>query len=408
MSIIDAVTIRPVLPDELDEVARLHTLGFGGDPHERVKWLSKNPRYNYSHIIVAQFKDQIIGTTTVFPAQMWLSGVPVSVGAVAGVMVVPKFRRKGVASKMIGFGIVRMLAEGRAMSVLFPFSHKYYNKFGYGTVGDAHVYRINPANLIIFEEGRNVRPFEPSDLPMMRVIYKGQMTWHNGWFTRSNAWWDEIVARWPNIMVFDNEGMIEGYFSYEIKTASRGERVLHVREFFAAEDPALRGLIGYLAVQNDGDVIEYLAPPNTPLRHALHQPIADDAQNRGWIFNDLCHITPGPMARIINLPAALTARFYTRGVSGERVLQVKDPLISTNEEPVQFRVVDGRPETHTGTSVEPHVQTDILTISQILCGYLSAEDARLLGRLQADEATCSWLDRVVADMPLYIQAGDWF
>jgi len=27
-----------------------------------------------------------------------------------------------------------------------------------------------------------VRPFTPADLPMMRVIYKGQLTWHNGWF----------------------------------------------------------------------------------------------------------------------------------------------------------------------------------------------------------------------------------
>ena len=112
-------------------------------------------------------------------------------------------------------------------------------------------------------------------------------------------------------MVFDNDGMIEGYYSYEMRTGEKGERELHIREFFAAEDAAFRGLLGYLAAQNEANVIEYLAPPDTPLRHALRQPIADDAQNRGWVFNDLCHVTPGPMGRIINLPAALTALFST-------------------------------------------------------------------------------------------------
>jgi predicted acetyltransferase len=404
---IDTVTVRPILPDELEAVAYVRSVGFGGEKEQALAALQETPRYNFSHIIIAEYKGEIIGTATTFPAQMWLSGVPVHVGAVAGVTVLPQYRRNSVAAKMLRFAVVRMFAEGQALSVLFPFSHSYYQKFGYGTISDLHAYRLNPNNLTVFEEGHKVRPFQADDLAMMRVMYKGQLTWHNGWFTRSNEWWDQLVARWPNIMVFDNEGMIEGYYSYEMRTSAQGERELHIREFFAAEDAAFRGLIGYLAAQNEADVIEYLAPPDTPLRHALRQPIADDAQNRGWIFNDLCHVTSGPMGRIINLRTALTARFYSRHMSGERVIRVHDPLIPTNEEPIQFRLVDGRAETHT-TDRKPHVETDIGALSQILCGYLSTVDARRLGRLQADEDTCSWLDQAIADNPLYIQAGDWF
>jgi predicted acetyltransferase len=209
-------------------------------------------------------------------------------------------------------------------------------------------------------------------------------------------------------MVFDDDGFIEGFYVYELKTTERGERVMQIIELFAAEDKAYRGLIGYLAAQNEADVIEYLAPPDTPLRYALRQPYADEAQNRGWIFNDLCHVTPGPVGRIINLPAALTARFYTRGLSGERVLKVSDPLIPNNEEPLVFRLVDGRAETRAADNRDPQIETDIATLTQILCGYLSSVNARRLGRLQADEETCSWLDRAIEDTPLYIQAGDWF
>ncbi len=405
---LDHVTIRPILPDELDGVAYLRAIGFGRTEEMTLSMLHSDPRYSYSNIIVAEYEGEMIGTATIFWAQMWLSGVPVSLGAVAGITVLPEFRRRGVAAKMMEFAIVRMFAEGVALSALFPFSHKYYRKFGYGTINDVHFYRLNPSNLTVFVEGHKVRPFEPDDLPMMRVMYKGQLTWHNGWFTRSNEWWDKLVGRWPEIMVFDNDGMIEGYYAYELKTSGRGERVMSIIEFFAAEDAAYRGLIGYLAAQNEADVIEYLAPPDTPLRYALRQPYADQAKNRSWIFNDLCHVTPGMVGRIINLPVALTSRFYTRGMSGERILKVNDPLIPNNEEPLVFRLVDGRAETRPANDGKPQIETDIATLTQVLCGYLSMVDARRLGRLQADEDTCSWLDKAIQDTPLYLQAGDWF
>lgn len=405
---LERVTIRPILPDEIDKVARLRAIGFGGDEDRLAAELVNNPRYNFSHVVVADYEGEAIGTATVFPAKMWLSGVPITVGAVAGVTVLPEFRRNGVSGKMLEFAIVRMFAEGRALSILFPFSHKYYRKFGYGTIGDLHAYRINPNNLSVFEEGHRVRPFVPEDLPMMRVMYKGLMTWHNGWFTRSEEWWDKIIQYWPQIMVFENDDMIEGYYAYEIVNGDKGERELHLKEFVASDDAAYRGLIGYLAAQNEADVIIYLAPPDTPIRHALRQPIADEAQNRGFVFNDLCHVTPGLMGRIINLPVALTARFYARHMSGERAIKLTDSHIPTNEEPLIFRLVDGRAETRPAENRKPDLETDIGSFSQILCGYLTPLDARRLGRLQADEDTCSWLNQALVDSPLYIQSGDWF
>lgn len=406
---IDSVIVRPALPNELEAVANMRAIGFGGEKEQALKRLEENPRFNASHIIVAEYGGQLIGTGTIFPAQMWLSGVPLSVGAVAGVTVLPAYRQQGVAAKLMEFSIIRMYSEQQALSVLFPFSHKYYNKFGYGTVSNLHLYRINPRNLATFAGADKVRPFQPDDLPVLRVLYKGQLTWNNGWFTRSNEWWDKIVAQWPDIMVYDDGDMVRGYFSFQISTNQSGERVLKIHEFFTAEDEAYRGLLGYLATQNKVDVIEYMAPAHTPLQHSLRQPVAAGGQHHGWIFNDLCYIIPGPMARIINLPKALTTRFYTRGISGERIIKVVDPLIPSNEELLVFRLVDGRAETRPASEgSKPQIETDIRTLTQILCGYLEAADARRLGRFKADEDTCSWLDKIMVDTPLFIQAGDWF
>ncbi len=408
MSLTDSVTIRPVELDDLPVVAQIQAASFGGEADAALERLHNNPRYNLSHIIAADYDGQLIGSAIAFPAKMWLSGVPLSVGAVAGVATSPDYRQNGVAAKMMEFLIARMQAEGHALSVLYPFSHHYYEKFDYAPISDSHAYRIATDNLLTSAEGEQVRPFAPDDLSMLRVIYKGQMTWHNGWFSRSNAWWSELIERWSQLVVFEKEEMIEGYCAYEMKTDDQGREVLRIIELFAVEGEAYRGLFSYLATQTGADIIDYLAPPQAPLRHLLKRPVAEGGQNRGWIFNDLCHITPGPMGRIINLDQALTTRFYTRAMSGERVIKITDPLIPTNEAPLLFRVIDGRPETRPAAGFDPHIETDVRTFSQILCGYLTAKDAEYIGRLRADENSCLWLDNLIADSPLFIQAGDWF
>jgi predicted acetyltransferase len=404
---LDNVTIRPVEPAELDDVAEMRAVGFGGRKEHILVRLKNDPRYKNAELVVAEFDGQLVGTASVFPAQMWLSGVPLSVGAVAGVTVLPSYKRKGIAGKLMETLITKMHADGLALSVLFPFSHRYYNNFGYGTISDLHAYAIAPENIAVTGDASQVRPFSPDDLPMMRVVYKGQMTWHNGWFTRSNAWWDNIVERWQNIVVFETDGFIDGYLIFLNKNGPKGEKILHIREFFAAEPEAYQALLAYLA-QQKVEVIEYLAPADTPLRYSLAEPIAVNAENRHWIFNDLCHITPGPMGRIINLSEALTTRFYTRGMSGERVLKVRDPQVPANEAPIVFRLVDGRAETRPAGDAAPQIETDISTLTQVMCGYLTSADARRLGRFNTDADTASWLDKITADAPLYIQAGDWF
>lgn len=406
---LDDVTIRPIQPDELPAVAAMRAAGFGTNPEQTLVRMQNNPRYNASHVLVAEHAGALVGTGTVFPAQMWLSGVPMDVGAVAGVTVPTDYRQNGIAAKLMRHAISQMYANGRALSALFPFSHQYYGGLGYGTIGDLHAYSFTPGNVAVTGTTVNVRAFEPGDLPMMRAVYKGQMTWHNGWFTRSNDWWANIVERWPQIMVYDNDGFIDGYFIYQTSSSGDGGRVLEIKEFFSAEPEAYQGLMGWLAAMPDIDRIDYMAPADTPLRNSLVQPYAAGGQNRGWIFNDLCHVTPGPMGRIINLAKAFTTRFYTRGVSGELTFKVTDPLIPANEEPIVFRLVDGRAETRPAEgNLSAAIETDITTLTQILCGYMKAVDARKLGRFATDEDTCSWLDKIIVDSPLFIQAGDWF
>jgi len=209
--------------------------------------------------------------------------------------------------------------------------------------------------------------------------------------------------------VVDNDGMIDGYLAFEHRIDDQNRKVLYIKEFFAAEGEAARAIIGYLAEQKEVDYIEYLAPADTLFRYSMKRPRTIDPQHRGHNFYDFSHIVTGPMARIITLKSALTKRFYARHMQGERILKLTDPLIPENERLATFRLVDGRAESRpVPEGKQPQIETDILTFTQILCGYLPAIDAQRLGLLKADEDTCSWLDKAIVDSPIHIQSGDWF
>jgi len=403
------ITIRQATPSDLSRIARLKSIAFGGEEAAVRANLENNPRYNYRHIIVAEMEGQVVGTATVIPTQMWLSGVPVEMGAVAGVTTDPKFRRRGIFRAMMEHLIPRMHAEGVAISALFPADHALYAPFGYAAAAVWHAYSIQPENLPRFPEAAHVRPFDPADLPALRSIYRGgQLSQADGRLTRTAAWWERIVAekyRTGNnrIVVYDDGG-VEGYLKFKLSD----DGLLHISEILVHSDAAWRGLWGYVAALPHVSAIEYLAPADEPILHLLRKPADRHGGNRGWIFDDIYHATASFMLRVIHLPEALTARFYPHNMMGHRILKIHDSLLPANGQPLKFRIVDGRPETQPADDSPPHIETDIATFSQIYCGFLAPETARRLGRLHADDESVAWLGRAMQTRPLYIHSSDWF
>jgi predicted acetyltransferase len=100
-------------------------------------------------------------------------------------------------------------------------------------------------------------------------------------------------------------------------------------------------------------------------------------------------------------------------VQAELILRVDDPQLPANGQPLRLHVAGG------AASVAPvqglfaeespvNVETDIATFSQLYAGFVCAEQARALGRLRADDATCAQLTSIFAAAPLYLHQPDWF
>ncbi|HEY85157.1 MAG TPA: GNAT family N-acetyltransferase [Chloroflexi bacterium] len=403
------IIVKPAKISDLDTVARLRALAFGGNEIEARTYVESNPRYNYRHIVVADLDGETVGTACAFPTQMWLSGVPVQMGAVGGVVTHPDHRRKGVFKAMMETLLNRMAQEGAAVSALFPASHDLYQQFSYAAAANWRAYNIEAKNLPPFAEAEAVRPFEMEDLPTIRSIYRGgELSQNDGRLSRANSWWDHLVSKKyrsgdKHIVVYDADG-VEGYLKYTL-----GEKnTLRVDEMLVSDDAAYRGLWGFIAAQPNIQTIEYVAPPEDPIFHLLKVPTDRHGGNRGWIFNDIYHATASFMLRIIDLTEALTSRFYPQNMMGNRILKIHDPHIPSNSQLVNFRIVDGRPDTLPVDAQPPQIESDIATFSQIFCGYLSPETARKLGKLKADDESAAWLGKAMALKPLYIHSGDWF
>ena len=202
------VTVRRATLDDLDEIARIKVICFGGNFEERRRGMVNNPRYDYRNEIVAEIGGQMVGTGMASSTQMWISGVPLPMGAVAGVATLPEYRAQGVASAVMERLVQKMAQERQAISVLFPAVHRIYQRCGYGQCAVWHSHYIRPDNLPPFEEAKQVRAFQSADLAAVQSLYRGsQLSLADGRLTRQNSWWERLTAEDQTNRIQSNRGV---------------------------------------------------------------------------------------------------------------------------------------------------------------------------------------------------------
>ncbi|USZ68406.1 sterol carrier protein domain-containing protein [Halorussus salilacus] len=102
-----------------------------------------------------------------------------------------------------------------------------------------------------------------------------------------------------------------------------------------------------------------------------------------------CEVKPGPMVRLVDVPAAVTALDYpdrTNAASAAFVLSVSDPLAEWNDRTFRIAVADGR-ATCEPTDADPDAEVGVSTLSQLFVGYHSVADAETLGDLELRDST---------------------
>ncbi|GAB3242431.1 GNAT family N-acetyltransferase [Kineosporia babensis] len=324
-----AINLSPVGPDEVEqwaEVARLGFLDARRASSERIQAL--HLMMTEQRLWTASRDGVAHGTYRSWDVDLPVPGRGTVPGlAITSVTVLPGYRRRGVASAIIGSAFAECRERGLALAYLIPSQAPIYGRFGFGAaletvdlvVDTARVHFARPVDIVL----------EPTNDAGLRAVapdlYASVAAGMPGALPRTGQWWDWICGLYPDadkeqlrpaVIARDSAGSVVGTASYRpIGEWTLDEPAgISVHDLTASTPAAYQALWQFLA---DLEPVDRVIAENRP----VHEPLT-------WMLTDRravseSHRTDFDWVRILDVPTCLTAR-AAQGV-GRVVLEVVDP-----------------------------------------------------------------------------------
>lgn len=318
----------------------------------------------------------------------------------------PEYRRKGHIRELLVESLEEYRERGDYLAALWAFEHPFYEKYGYGLATKWVEYECSPDVLEFARDAASgeFRSVEADDFELLDPILAAHGDRFELTMDRSEQWWRKrVFENWskdPYVYVWeDDDGEVRGYLVYRVEDEDDGKR-LEVHDFAYADEEAYLNLLRFCA-NHDSQVetVTLYGPNETTLLDRVRDPAEVE-----------CEVKPGPMVRLVDVPAAIEALDYAT-VTGEFTLSVADPLADWNDRTFRVVVENGNatcePTAEDADHDEdPDVQTNVSTLSQVYVGYHSVEDAKRLGTLEiGDESTEETLTAMYPSRPVFLREG---
>jgi predicted acetyltransferase len=395
------LAFRAATEDDLD---RLLELGLAAYPDARVveerrRSFVANAFGALSDLVVAVDRGTIVGKAWNFPLEGFFGGKRLQIGGIASVAVALEHRQRGIGSALLQHLHVVSDVRGDAVTMLFAYRHRFYERLGYATTSSRKRLAIDarsiPAAWCALAKDR-VRSARGEDREAIKRAHLRAAARGSGWIVRPEALWQRLFARERRfVSVIEREGDgLAGYVAFMIgQTEAHAEQVLEVDEL-VADDPETRcALLGALGAMRD-QVAEILieVEADDPLEQVLLDP---DGRRFGTaaVEHSLGEIVGGPMIRIEDFTRAIEARGY----SGAGAFDV----VIGDELAMSVVVEDGRAEVGPARG-GPSVKTTRSGLAAILYGALPASRAVALGLADADPRTAARIDSIAAIPPVFV------
>jgi predicted N-acetyltransferase YhbS len=429
---VDGAVIRPAARGDIPDVAALWCEAFPSKRTvaERARMLETGGRYGgLETALVARDDDgRLLAACKVYRLTQRICGAAMPTMGLAAVAVTPAARRRGLGARLCRHAMLAARARGDLLSALYPFRPDYYERLGWGLVGELHDYRFHTAALPRYDEAGHVRVARgPGDADAIAACYARVVARSNGPIERDARIWayrlagEEVgvrpvregdaagfgpgAGRWRHrVVVHDRDG-VRGYALLRPGRAVEGRPAgIHIRELVAEDEESYRGILGWLAARAERwPVARHTARVEERFGDRLRDPRPPAAGRARSLYFPTARVIRGPMLRILHVPEALERRRYfdarPEPPGGETVIELRidDPDIPDNGGPWLVRIV-GR----TGTGVEGKrspadvsLQTTAATFARIYAGDIAPGDAARLGFATVDgDAGC--LDEIFA------------
>jgi predicted acetyltransferase len=391
------LTLTPVTPERTEEYFAAVLRGFHSDykpelwaPHRAVF----EPERNFGFAVDGRW----ISSTGAYTATMIVPGGSVPVAAVTLVTVAPAYRRRGLLRAMMTAQLTDIAARGaEPVALLWASEHGIYGRFGYGqTLGRLRL--SGPTRPLAFAPYVDVGTGSVGEveraefLPVASRLREGWLGHRPGALTRSATWWDvrlhdpeawrQGATAYRFALHFAADGQPDGYAYFRIKDGGPdGGAEVVVADVDAGSPPAYAALWRFLLSL---DLVRSFrrddAPVDEPLRLLVADPRAITTE-----------ITDGTFARIVDVPAALSARRYAGEV--DLVVAVADSLLPQNHRSFRLRGGPDGAEV-TPTADGPDVSLDVRELAALYLGGTAPATLRQAGLVQ--EHTPGALSRMAA------------
>lgn len=318
--------IRPIDPREMPEAHSIYLRAFSrADP----PGYAPDP-LEYKHVRAAYVDGRMAACLTLFPFQTQLDGRMLPAVGVGDVSTLPEYRLQGCARALMESALAEMRLTGVALSMLYPFSHAFYRKFGYAFACPRQEAYLPLRQLSGRKAPGFARAWRPGeDAADIKRLYAAFIRGRNLACDRDALRFSAPL--WADRLVYDpaSDGR-ETYLWYApggealayaqlCRETFEGRRILRLRDF--AYDGA-RGLNALLVLlsglrEPSGQVV-WRIPDDLRPQALLPEP--NDAP---------VALRSGGMARVIDPALCLSALKTPRG-TGRFTLRITDAQITAN------------------------------------------------------------------------------
>jgi predicted acetyltransferase len=304
---------------------------------------------------------------------MRFDGHSVKMSGIGGVGTLPEARGGGHIRRIFEKLLPQTYEKGAVFSSLTPFSHDFYRKFGYEIAGSRNNISIPTGDLSeIKPKGQFIHILPGDDTALLAQVHSAYIANINHGIHRDhwpdNRAWKRFTREDPyNSGTYlylwkDENGSPRSYIQYK-DIMEDGDHNMSVTELVFIDKKGLYGalgIIGGLSAQFEN--FQWLMP-------SFIDP--SDFTGDAWSIEQ--KIRPRDMTRVVNVKAALELMRHPKD-EGEYVIEVQDENIAANSGKylVQFGAQGSKVS---AAKRDADITCDILTLSQLVTGYRSLENA---------------------------------
>jgi predicted acetyltransferase len=358
------VEIRPVKEGELEWTAALFNNAFRIGMTKAHGWTSGMP---LDETIAVVEKDRIASFVRMVRYRVWVGGGEMQMGGIGAVSTWADAQGRGYAGELMRRSVRVMRDRGDAVSALYPFSHRYYGKFGWASMGERIIYTEARQNDIIPHEEKSLVRWcsGEGDIDLLDAAYREYALRYNGMTVRPREKWAWLLRSLQEqngqayIIVKDEKPI--GYFFCEDLPGKPSGHENVVRDFACVTIDAYRAMFGFLA-----------ALPTNVIKITISAPILPNLVSYYKEPFITMKWTLPFQYRVLDVERAISARGFDPGAKGRLTIKIQDECGDWNTGVWEIEVDAGKGIAKKTGGKKSEVEMTIQDFSRLYMGSLDA------------------------------------